>query len=365
VAKYFFLDINIYIVYNIIEVKEMEFYGITKDIIERAKSNKKRIVLPESSDLRILKAADIISKEDIADITLIGSLEEIEFLCKVNNINMDFNKVKVENPEISEKRDFYINSLYELRKNKGLSMIEAIGLINDNMYFATMMLKVGDCDGVVNGAIHPTADTLRPALKIIKAAEGVKNVSSFFIMDIPNCDLDSNGKYIFSDCGLIENPTEEQLADIAIASAISYRNLINGEPKVAMLSYSTKGSAKSESINKVSNAVKLVRELEVDFEIDGEMQLDAAIIKEVAALKAPSSSVAGHANVLVFPNIEAGNIGYKLVQRFAHATAIGPITQGLAKPVNDLSRGCNVQEIIGAVAVTCVQAESQFIKKKI
>jgi phosphate acetyltransferase len=183
-------------------------------------------------------------------------------------------------------------------------------------------------------------------------------------MDIPGCDLETDGKYIFSDCGLIENPTTEQLADIAIASATSYRNFLNGDPKVAMLSYSTKGSAKGESIDKVVNAVKLVKEAEVDFEIDGEMQLDAAIIKEVAALKAPGSNVAGHANVLVFPDIEAGNIGYKLVQRFAHAVAIGPITQGLAKPVNDLSRGCNVQEIIGAVAVTCIQAESQSMKKK-
>ncbi len=342
----------------------MEFYGITKDIIERAKLNKKRIVLPESSDLRILKAADIISKEDIADITLVGSLEEIEFLCKVNSINMDFNKIRIENPEISDKRDFYINALYELRKNKGLSMIEAMELINNNVYFATMMVKVGDCDGLVSGAIHATADTLRPALQIIKSDEGVKNVSSFFIMDIPGCDLDSNGKYIFSDCGLIENPTDVQLADIAIASAISYRNFLKDEPKVAMLSYSTKGSAKGECIDKVRSAVNLVKEAEVDFEIDGEMQLDTAIIKEVAALKAPGSNVAGHANVLIFPNIEAGNIGYKLVQRFAHATAIGPITQGLAKPVNDLSRGCNVQEIIGAVAVTCIQAESQKLKKK-
>lgn len=342
----------------------MEFSGITKDIIERAKLNKKRIVLPESSDLRILKAADIISREEIADITLVGSLEEIEFLCKVNDINLDFTKIKVENPEISEKREFYTNALFELRKNKGLSIIEAMDIIKDNIYFATMMVKVGDADGLVSGAIHSTADTLRPALQIIKPDEGIRNVSSFFIMDIPNCDLDSNGKYIFSDCGLIENPTSEQLADIAISSAITYRNLLKEEPKVAMLSYSTKGSAKSESIDKVTEALKLVKEQEVDFEIDGELQLDAAIIKEVAALKAPSSTVAGHANVLIFPNIEAGNIGYKLVQRFAHATAIGPITQGLAKPVNDLSRGCSVEEIIGAVAVTCVQAENQYIKRK-
>lgn len=334
----------------------MEFNGLTKEIVEIAKLNKKNIVLPESSDLRILKAADIISKQDIADVTLIGSLEEIEFLCKVNNIEMNFEKVKVENPEISSKRDFYINALYELRKNKGLSMVEAIQLINDNIYFGIMMVKTGEADGLVCGAIHSTADTLRPALQIIKAADSVKSVSTCFLMDIPNCDFESGGRYVFSDCGLIEDPTEEQLADIAIASANSFRNLINKEPKVAMLSYSTKGSAKGDKINKVVNALNIVKESKVDFEIDGELQLDSAIIKEVAMLKAPNSTIAGHANVLIFPNIEAGNIGYKLVQRFAKAVAIGPITQGLAKPVNDLSRGCNVEEIIGAVAVTAVQS---------
>lgn len=335
----------------------MEFSSITKEIIERAKLNKKHIVLPESSDLRVLKAADAISKEEIANITLIGSLEEIEFLCKVNSIDLDFTKVKVENPEISEKREFYINSLYELRKNKGLSMIEAMNLINDNVYFATMMVKVGDADGVVSGAIHATSDTLRPALQIIKAAEGVKNVSSFFIMDIPNSNFEAKGRYVFSDCGLIENPTEEQLADIAIASAKSYESLVGEKAKVAMLSYSTKGSANGEDVQRVVSALNLVKTSNPEIEIDGEMQLDAAIVPEVAALKAPSSQVAGHANVLVFPSLEAGNIGYKLVQRFAHAAAIGPITQGLAKPVNDLSRGCNVEEIVGAVAVTCIQAQ--------
>lgn len=335
----------------------MEFHGITKEIIEKAKLNKKRIVLPESSDLRILRAAEIISKQNIADIILIGSLDEIEFLCKVNKIELDLSKIKIENPLISEKRDFYINALYELRKNKGLSMIEAMGLINDNIYFATMMVKTGDADGLVSGAIHSTSDTLRPALQIIKAKEGVKNVSSFFLMDIPNCSLDSNGKYIFSDCGLIENPTEEQLADIAIASAGSFRDFVHTEPKVALLSYSTKGSAKSESINKVINALKIVKEANVDFQIDGELQLDAAIIPEVANLKSPNSTVAGHANVLIFPNLESGNIGYKLVQRFANAVALGPITQGLAKPVNDLSRGCNIEEIIGTVAITCMQSK--------
>ena len=333
----------------------MKFSNITQEIIDIAKENKKTIILPESSDLRILRAAEYISKNDIADIVLIGSLEEIEFLCKVNQIDMDFNLLKIENPLISEKREFYINSLYELRKNKGLSMLEAMELVNNNVYFGMMMLKTGDADGLVSGAIHSTADTLRPALQIIKPADGQKTVSSFFIMDIPNCDLVSKGRYIFSDCGLIEEPTAEQLKDIAISSANSYKMFIKQDPKVALLSYSTYGSAKSEKIDKIKQAVELLKDENVTFEFDGELQLDAAIIEEVANLKCPSSTVAGKANTLIFPNLEAGNIGYKLVQRFAKATAIGPLTQGLAKPVNDLSRGCNVEEIIGAVAVTALQ----------
>ena len=334
----------------------MEFSSITEEIINKAKLNKKTIVLPESSDLRVLKAADYISKNNIANIILIGSLEEIEFLCKVNQIEIDFNLLTIENPQISSKRDFYINSLYELRKNKGLSMLEAIDLINDNVYFGMMMLKTGDADGLVSGAIHSTADTLRPALQIIKPADGQKTVSSFFIMDVPNSEFAAKGKYIFSDCGLIEEPTVEQLKDIAISSAKSYKQFTNIEPKVAFLSYSTYGSAKSEKIDKVKAAVELLKEQDIDFEFDGEMQLDAAIVPEVANLKCPSSKVAGKANTLIFPNLEAGNIGYKLVQRFAKAAAIGPLTQGLSKPVNDLSRGCNVEEIIGAVAVTALQA---------
>lgn len=334
----------------------MEFSAFTTEIIARAKENKKRIVLPEPSDLRILKAADYLSREDIADIILIGSMDEIEFLCKANDIHLDFDKITVENPLISDKRDFYINSLFELRKNKGLSMIEAMELINDNVYFATMMVKAGDADGMVSGAIHSTAETLRPALQIIKAKEGIQSVSSFFLMDIPNCNLESKGRYVFSDCGLLENPNFAQLADITIAAAASYRKFIGDEPKVALLSYSTYDSAKSESVDKIKSAIQLLKESKIDFEVDGELQLDAAIIKEVAAIKAPNSAVAGHANVLIFPNIDAGNIGYKLVQRFAHATAIGPIAQGLAKPVNDLSRGSSVEEIIGTVAVTCIQA---------
>ena len=336
----------------------MEFSSITEEIINKAKLNKKTIVLPESSDLRVLKAADYISKNNIANIILIGSLEEIEFLCKVNQIEIDFNLLTIENPQISSKRDFYINSLYELRKNKGLSMLEAIDLINDNVYFGMMMLKTGDADGLVSGAIHSTADTLRPALQIIKPADGQKTVSSFFIIDVPNCDFAAKGKYIFSDCGLIEEPTVEQLKDIAISSSRSYKQFTDVDSKVAFLSYSTYGSAKSEKVDKVKQAVELLKQEDVDFEFDGEMQLDAAIIPEVANLKCPSSTVAGKANTLIFPNIEAGNIGYKLVQRFAKATALGPLTQGLSKPVNDLSRGCSVEEIVGAVAVTVMQCES-------
>ncbi len=347
------------IVYNVgSEVQIiMEFSGITKEIIERAKLDKKRVVLPETSDLRVLKAAEYISKNDIADVILIGSLDEIEFLCKVNNIDLDFNLIKLENPAISEKREFYTEALYELRKNKGLSMVQAMELINDNVYFGMMMVKTQDADGLVSGAIHSTADTLRPALQIIKAADGQKTVSSFFIMDVPNSDFAAKGRYIFSDCGLIEDPTSEQLRDIAISASQSYKLFTHEDAKVAFLSYSTYGSAKSEKVDKVRNAVELLKAENVDFDFDGELQLDSAIVKEVAKLKCPDSKVAGYANTLIFPNIEAGNIGYKLVQRFAKATAIGPLTQGLAKPVNDLSRGCSAEEIVGAVAVTAIQAQ--------
>ena len=336
----------------------MEFVGITNEIIRRAKINKKRIVLPESKDLRVLKAASYIADNDIADVILIGKLDEIEFLCKANSIDMDFNKVKVENPLISEKKDFYINAFYELRKHKGISYLEVAELMNDNVYFGVMMVKTNDADGLVSGACHSTADTLRPALQIIKAKEGVSTVSSFFIMDIPDCEF-STGKYIFSDCGLIEKPDANMLADIAISANDSFKDFIIGEPKTAMLSYSTLGSAKSPEIDKITDAIKIVKERNPEIVIDGEMQLDAAIIKEVAEIKAPNSEVAGHANILIFPDISSGNIGYKLVQRFAKATAFGPITQGLAKPVNDLSRGCNVEEIIGAVAITCIQASKR------
>lgn len=334
----------------------MEFEGIVKKIIDRAKENKKRIVLPETTDKRILEAAYISAKENIADIILIGNEEEIKKIYAEMNIDITNVDFKIIDPKTSEKTKKYVEEFYELRKHKGMTIEKAESIILDNVYFATMMVKLDEADGMVCGAIHSTADTLRPALQIIKQAENINTVSAFFLMQTHNTDLGSNGVFVFGDCGLVEFPTEEQLIDISIASAKSFKNLVNEEPLVAFLSYSTKGSAKSEAITKTQNVVERLSKLDVGFEFDGELQLDAAIIPEVAKLKAPESKVAGKANVLIFPDLEAGNIGYKMAQRFGNAIALGPITQGLKKPINDLSRGCNVKEVIGAIAITSVQA---------
>ncbi|MEG1142408.1 MAG: phosphate acetyltransferase [Clostridia bacterium] len=328
----------------------MEINNITKELIERAKITNKKIILPESDDLRIINAAKYLSDENICEVILIGSLSDIEFLCNANSINLDFEKIKVINPSICENKEFYINSLYELRKNKGMTLEQATTLLLDNMYFGIMMLKVGDADGLVAGAKYSTKEVIKPALQIIKAKDKVNTVSSFFIMDVPNFD-----KYIFADCGLNKNPSSEQLADIAISSSNSYRNFIGSNPKVALLSYSTCGSAVSEDIEKIKDAVSLLDNKKVDFDYEGELQVDAAVIKDVAHKKINNSKLNGSANILIFPDLNSGNIGYKLVQIFAKATAIGPITQGMSKPVNDLSRGCSIEDIIGVVAVTCIQ----------
>ena len=325
---------------------------------EKAKQDLKTIVLPETEDVRILKGAEIVLQEGFAKIVLIGDKEKIYSLANENNINIDGSVIV--NPETSDRLDFYIQTLYELRKEKGMTLEDAKKLLLENSrYFATMMVKVGDADGFVSGACHPTSDTLRPALQIIKGAEGVKTVSAFFIMCTPDKELGENGVFIFSDCGMNENPTAEQLADIAVSSSLSFEELVNPNaiPKIAMLSYSTKGSAKSELTEKVIEATRVANEKAPDLFLDGELQLDAAIIPEIAKLKAPESNVAGHANILVFPDLNAGNIGYKLVQRFAHAEAYGPLCQGLAKPVNDLSRGCSSEDVAGVVAITAVQAQ--------
>ena len=324
-------------------------------IKERARLNKKTIVLPESMDRRVLEAADIIVKEDIANVILIGKEDEIN-----NNSNgLDLSKVNVINPYTSPLTEELINKLYELRKEKGMTLEESERLLKeDYMYYACMLVKTGKADGVVSGACHSTSNTLRPALQIIKTKPGVKLVSSFFLMNVPNCEYGENGTFVFADCGLEQNPDSEKLAAIASSSAESFKLLVEKEPIVAMLSHSSMGSAKHADVDKVVEATRIAKELYPQYKIDGELQLDAAIVPEIGKSKAPNSEVAGHANVLVFPDLDAGNIGYKLVQRLAKAEAYGPVCQGIASPVNDLSRGCSALDIVGVVAITAVQAQN-------
>ncbi|MEG0074072.1 MAG: phosphate acetyltransferase [Clostridia bacterium] len=327
---------------------------LISNIIEKLKKEKRRsIILPESSDIRVVEAASKIAALDFCNITLIGNKEEIEAKYK----NIDLSKVNIVDNMTSPKREEYIKALYELRKEKGMTLVKAEELMQSKIYFGVMMVKLSDADGLVSGAAHSTADTLRPALQILKTKKDAKCVSSFFLMKVPDCTYGSNGAFIFSDAGLIVNPTPEELAEIAYQSSKSFEKLVKDDARIAMLSYSTKGSAKGEHIDKVTQGYKLAKELHPHLNIDGELQLDAAIVPEVGMSKASGSPVAGHANVLIFPNLDAGNIGYKLVQRLAKANAYGPITQGLAKPVNDLSRGCNSDDIVGAVAITAVQVE--------
>lgn len=325
-----------------------------EEIKTRAKKNIKTIALPEASDIRILEAADTILKEGFANIVLIGEEEQILKDAKENNL--DLSLAIIVNPEKSEKYDEYVTALYELRKAKGMDIEKAKQLVKDPVYYGMIMVKQGDCDGLVSGAIHSTADTLRPALQILKTAPDTKLVSAFFLMVVPDCKLGENGTFVFADCGLNSYPNDEELSEIAISSAKSFEQLTGKKSKVAMLSYSTYGSAISESTKKVISATKLVKEKAPDILVDGELQLDAALIPEVGKNKAPQSPVAGQANTLVFPNLDAGNIGYKLVQRLAKAEAYGPLCQGISKPVNDLSRGCSAQDIVGVVAITAVQA---------
>ena len=324
---------------------------------QKSKQDIKTIVLPEAEDLRVLKASEKIIKEGFANIILVGDPEKIDEKAKENNINLE--GAKVINPLTSEKLSKYSNDLYELRKNKGMTLDGAKDILKKNTrYFATMMVKEGDADGFVSGAANPTSDTLRPALQILKTAPGTKLVSAFFVMVSPDKELGENGTFIFGDCGLNEYPDSDALSEIAISSSKSFTELVDAKPKVAMLSYSTLGSAHSPLTEKVVEATKLLKEKAPELDCDGELQLDAAIIPDVAKLKAPDSKVAGHANVLIFPDLDAGNIGYTLTQRLGHAEAYGPLLQGMAKPVNDLSRGCSVEDIVGVVAITCVQAQN-------
>lgn len=324
-------------------------------IKEKASKNIKTIVLPEAEEIRTLKAVEIINKEKFAKVILIGSKEKVNEILKAENINIG--DTPIIEPEKSEEKEEYANTLYELRKAKGMTKEEASKLILNPVYFGMMMVKLGKADGLVSGAVHSTADTLRPALQIIKTAPETKIVSTFVAMDIPNCEFGENGLFFFSDCGLNQNPNSEELAQIAISTAKSFENLVETKPKIAMLSYSTMGSAKAEEVTKVQEATKIAKMEEPELMLDGEMQLDAAIVPSIGKSKAPQSNVAGNANVLIFPNLEAGNIGYKLVERLAKAEAYGPICQGIAKPVNDLSRGCKAEDIVGVVAITAVQAQ--------
>ena len=326
-----------------------------ENIIERAKQEIKKIVLPEATDIRTLKAVDTILKKGFCKIILLGNEEEVLNLAKENNL--DISKAEIINPKTSQDYEQYVNAFYELRKHKGMTLENAKELLKDSTFFGMMMIKQGKADGLVSGAIHSTADTLRPALQILKTAPGTKLVSTVSILVVPNCEYGEEGVFAFADCGLNQNPNSEELSEIAISTAKSFEQIIGKEPRIAMLSYSTKGSAKAEEVDKVRIATELAKEKAPELKIDGEMQLDAAIIPEIAKSKAPDSKVAGKANTLVFPDLQAGNIGYKLVERLAKAEAYGPICQGMAKPVNDLSRGCKAEDIVGVVAITCIQAQ--------
>lgn len=324
-------------------------------IKERAKSNIKKIILPETMDLRVLKAARKCVDEGIAEIVLIGKEDEIENLALEEKISLE--GVNIVNPYTSDLTDLLVNEFYELRKNKGMTLEESRKtLLGDYMYYACMLVKLNYADGIVSGACHSTANTLRPALQIIKTKEDSKLVSAFFLMVVPNCEYGYNGTFVFGDSGLEQNPTPERLAAIAASSSASFELLTGEKAVTAMLSHSTMGSASHDDVTKVVEAVRIAKEEYPEYNIDGELQLDAAIVPSVAASKAPNSPVAGKANVLIFPDLDAGNIGYKLVQRLAKAEAYGPITQGIKKPVNDLSRGCSTEDIVGVVAITAVQA---------
>lgn len=330
-----------------------------ENIKNRAKQEIKTIVLPEAEDIRTLKATQIALKEKYANIVLIGNEEKIKQKAQENNVNIE--GATIINPQTSENYEKYAQLLYELRKNKGMTIEQAKELVLNPVYFGMLMVKDEEtkADGLVSGAVHSTADTLRPALQILKTAPDTKLVSAFFVMVVPDCEYGENGTFIFGDAGLNENPNPDQLSEIAISSSKSFAQLVQKEPKVAMLSYSSHGSAHSELTEKVIEATKLLKEKEPNLIADGELQLDAAIIPEVAASKAPTSPLKGEANVLIFPNLDAGNIGYKLVQRLGKAEAYGPLCQGIAKPVNDLSRGCSAKDIAGVIAITAVQAQNK------
>ena len=331
--------------------------GFMDLIKNRAKADIKTIVLPETEDMRTIEAADKILKEGIAKLVLVGNEEKVKKAAADGGF--DISGAQIVDPATSEKTAAYIDKLVELRQKKGMTPEQAKEiLLNQYLYYGVMMVKMGDADGMVSGACHSTADTLRPCLQILKTKPGTKLVSAFFLIIVPDCEYGANGAFIFADSGLNQNPNPEELAAIAASSAESFELLVQEKAVVAMLSHSTKGSAKHADVDKVLEATRIAKEQYPDLMLDGEFQLDAAIVPSVGASKAPGSPVAGKANVLIFPDLDAGNIGYKLAQRLAKAEAYGPVTQGIAAPVNDLSRGCSADDIVGVVAITSVQCQA-------
>ncbi len=327
--------------------------AIIDKIKAKAKADLKRIVLPEGEEIRNVQAAVMIRDQGLAKLTLLGNPAKVKEVAA----GADLTDIEIIDPAASDKCALYAATLYDLRKAKGMTEEEAANKVTDPMYYGIMMVKLGDADGLVSGAIHSTGDMLRPALQIIKSKPGMKTVSSCFLMECPDKSFGDNGVMIFSDCAVIPEPDAEQLANIALGAADSARSLAGMEPRVAMLSFSTKGSAKHDNVTKVQEATRIAKEMAPDLMLDGELQLDAALVEKVGQLKAPGSPVAGKANTLVFPDLGAGNIGYKLVQRLAGAEAYGPILQGIAKPCNDLSRGCSAEDIVATVAITACQAQ--------
>jgi phosphate acetyltransferase len=323
-------------------------------IRQRAKTTNKTIVLAEGVEERTLKAAATIQKEKIARTVLLGDEKKIREMAG----DLDISSSEIIDPTTSAKAEEYASILYELRKEKGMTMDNARELVKNPIWYGTLMVKNKDVDGMVAGAITATADIFRPAFQIIKTAPGIGVVSSAFIMIVPNCEFGSNGIMLFADCAINPNPDAKQLAEIAISSAKTWKALMDDEPRIAMLSFSTKGSAQHEMVDKVVEATRIVKQQAPDLVVDGELQADAALVPKVARTKAPESKVAGRANILIFPELEAGNIGYKLVQRLAKAEAVGPISQGLAMPINDLSRGCSADDIVNVVAITALQASN-------
>ena len=328
--------------------------GLIESIKENAKKELRTIVLPESEDERVLKAAQMVLEEKTANVVLIGNVETIKADAAACGANIE--GATIIDPKSYDGIDAYIDELVELRASKGLTREEAAEIMTtEPRFFGCMMVRLGDAHGLVAGSNSPTADVLRAAIQVIKTAPGIKTVSSAFIMETADGKFGDNGLLLFADCAVLPDPNAEQLADIAASTAATASSVVGLEPRVAMLSFSTMGSAKHPLVSKVQDAVQILKDRNVDFAFDGEMQADAAIVEAIGAKKAPDSEVAGKANILVFPDLQAGNIGYKLVQRFAGADAHGPIVQGLAKPVNDLSRGCSVEDIANLVAITATQ----------